>query len=217
MRAAAPLLEEKGHAGLDALIAQRARPFRVHRTRLRTTLPAADHPLEAGYPGRKIERPQQRLAGDKADNSGHCQQRRQPLVCPLLLADGRAYPDMIRPGAGAPGSHCKDVLRPLGEQQPVEHRRGLDEVPQPRTCVSDRRMLLEDIGHRGAEDAAPVAISLGLTMPAQGLLPVCLTKEAPGGGRCRAPHLVAVMPGNALRIAMLAFLRDFETAPPGIP
>src|SRR6185437_16845686 len=45
-RPLAPLLEKERHASGGALVAQRPRPYRVHRARLRPGIATADHPVD---------------------------------------------------------------------------------------------------------------------------------------------------------------------------
>src|SRR5260370_767114 len=84
--AASNLFEKERDTFGQALVAESTRPFGVHWARLVPALPTADYPLKATEPGREIERPQQRLARDKAHHCWHSEQMRQALIRPSLEA-----------------------------------------------------------------------------------------------------------------------------------
>src|SRR5579883_1043773 len=123
---------------------------------------------------------------------------------------------MVRPVPGAPGRHRENVLRPPGEQEPIQPGGCVDQLPELLALACHVRMILVHIGHTGTKDGSPVAILRCLLIPAQGLLPVFFPKETPRRGGRWSPHPMAVMVGNALGIAEAACFRHLETAPPGV-
>jgi hypothetical protein len=96
-----------------------------------------------------------------------------------------------------------DLLGPLRQQQPVEMRRRLDELPEPRPMRVEVVARLEDVGHAGAKDAVSLTGLLGGAVPLEGLLPVLVTEEAPRAA-VAAPHRVPGPLGESLGVAVLA-------------
>ena len=84
----------------------------------------------------------------------------------LLILGGGAEPD-VRP---AVGQHVDDVLRPLGEQLPVERGRLADEGPEILTGAGGR-LEVEDVSEARAEDAMPAPLKCpeeGIEPPSEG-------------------------------------------------
>src|SRR4051812_24188991 len=113
----APLLHEEGRSGRNALVAQRARPIRMHRARILAALAADDDPVEfVGYVAEfrtsvaecvemtanpraareiaEIYRPQQRLRTHAPDRKRRLQQDRNELVCVFLGGTRDETPDV---------------------------------------------------------------------------------------------------------------------------
>ena len=101
-RPAAPLLEEERHAGLPALVPQRARPRRSHRAGPDPALATHDHPVESAGTGAadeptEVQRSQERLAAEETDGRRNVQQMSNPVIDRLvLLTLGRGVPRALR-------------------------------------------------------------------------------------------------------------------------
>src|SRR5437016_1019932 len=91
----APLLEEERDRGLATLIAQTARPGRMHRPGTRTGLAADDEPVDSLEP-QAIERTKQRLGADEAYRRRHVAQV-VGTVHETAILDGDAHPYIGRP------------------------------------------------------------------------------------------------------------------------
>src|SRR5690606_14112916 len=116
----------------------------------------------------------------------------------------------------------EEIFRPLGQQQPIEVRRVVNQLEQVRQPLN-RHLVVQPIGERGAEDAragwlhrrpnnaaalavcltapaAPAAASELSAVPLHRLPPVRLAGAPPGLALAPVVHAVAVV--TRLRIAV---------------
>ena len=151
------------------LIEEIEEPHGIAGTRVCAAFTAGDDPVNVSIrePRTQFDGSEQGLAGKEPYRRGNPGQFGQSLVGPTLVFDRRAYPDIVRP-SGIPWGEPYCKVWSLGEQQPVQVRRLVDEAPETPTPGLQATLPLENIGHGGAENSGPSTVSGALSFQRRG-------------------------------------------------
>src|SRR5262245_34756348 len=102
-----------------------------------------------------VEAAERRLVADEPNGyAAHLTQMRPPLIVAFLILSGRSQPDVL-PLTGR--EHAPQVLRSLGQQQPIKLRRCRDKVEQVRTPLP-WNLIVKHVRQRGTEHARAAAV-----------------------------------------------------------
>lgn len=117
---------------------------------------------------------------------------RDAFVSAALVLDGAARPDVRRPRPGPPRvrKQSYQVLRTLGEQQPIQGRRILDQPSEVAARLDPVWMILADVGPGRAENLLTDPGGQGALVPFARPLPVIL--RGSDARFFRSPHGQAV-------------------------
>ena len=153
------------------MIPEVAHPIRLRRPSSGTALATANDPVKLGEPWSKIDRFEQWFDREKPERGRDRSKMRDAARRLEVVLDRRAEPD-VRPTVAPIGrKHRRRVLRPFAQKHPDKRRRRADQIPQIR-APGLRHVIVEDIRHARAKDAAALAGGEGIAVPPKRPTPV---------------------------------------------
>src|SRR6202049_641601 len=129
-----------------------------------------------------------------------------------LVFSGHSQPYIRISVAPIGRQHLGNILRALGEQQPVEVRGFADQLPEI-IAPFRRHLIVKDVGHRGTEDAVADAQFLGLSVPFARQVPVLGAGPLAG---LVAPQVFPETLGKGPGITEITGARYRRAAPPRV-
>lgn len=106
------------------------------------------------------------------------------------------------------------MLRTLGQQQPVEMWRFLDQFPEACSRLVQVAPILEYIRHARAKDAQSLSGLFSFAIPQKRLSPMRVAEESTG--RLRPPKVHSNTPRPCISVTVRASVRNLHATPPRI-
>src|SRR6185369_2529520 len=114
----------------------------------------------------------------------------------------------------SPWGHRQNMLWSLRQQEPIQIRRPLDEIPKPHSFKSQVRSTFKNVCHAGAKDTRTDTFGCSRFVPLKRFPPMGVSKKT--AGSAFTPNVVPNAFGPGLCVTVVTSRRDLVASPPRV-